>query len=362
MTSTPNNSPRQPAGHGPELSHNGRVAVSYIRAGYHVFPLDSRRAVHKPEDRLPRAKCKKSPLVKWSVNATTDEGQIRKWWTKWPNALVAIPCKQNNLFLIDADRHTNEQNGIEEFDILCAEHDNPLPLHPVVETEYEGQHHLFTMPDPPIGNKKYKESSGIETRGFESKNCGGYFVAAGSMMPDGYGWTPVKGTPSLLEGRPPLPPQWLADLFRVPEPIQPSPAPAKMASGLSPGRRERNYALRTLNRVARELAAMHPNTGRDDKLVEVACTCGRQIRSGWIDATTVENDLVAACKDNGLSDEIGIDQIRDKIARAIEASTAHPPLPDKGRASATSTGATADDAKVIELAKLRVIRRANLTP
>jgi hypothetical protein len=52
-------------------------ALAYAREGFAVFPC-------KPRD-------KKPPLTAHGfIDATRDEAQIRQWWTRWPNANVAI--------------------------------------------------------------------------------------------------------------------------------------------------------------------------------------------------------------------------------------------------------------------------------
>jgi hypothetical protein len=308
-----------------ELSHNGRIALAYVRAGYFVFPCAPTREKHKPTDRLPFGKATKKPLVEWADEATKDEGKIGQWWRQWPDALVALPCKQNRLLVIDADRHTAEQDGIAEFDMLCEGCDEPMPPHPVTKTDYEGRHHIFAMPDPPIPARP-NIAAGIETRGYKLENSGSYFIGAGSLMPDGRRWARLKGTPLLVDGPPPLPPQWLIELCR---PQQKQEAEPVVIPFKPSGKNEEAYALSTLNRVASELSAKRANTGRDNLLVSVAGTMGTMIKAGWVGYSTVEGRLVDACKSNGLLQEIGEAKVRDKIKRSAEAVTAHQPLKER---------------------------------
>src|SRR5579862_6281491 len=67
-------------------------ALFYASLGYHVFPLAPKR---------------KTPLFRqwpWQKNATTDPSMIKEWWSKNPNANVAIVCgKISNLVVIDVD-------------------------------------------------------------------------------------------------------------------------------------------------------------------------------------------------------------------------------------------------------------------
>ena len=212
---------------------------------------------------------------------------------------------------------------------------NSMPAHPVVVTDYEGEHHVFQMPDEPISNRKV--GVGIETRGYQLDNDGGYIIASGSRMPDGRGWSLVKGTPSLRDALPPLPPQWLIELCRPPKPANTAP----QTTYKQPGKAEEAYAMSALDRAASELARMQPSTGRDNKLLSVAGTMGRMIAPGWIGQATVEGRLFDACRANGLDREMGDTDILDKIKRGIEAtmSNPHPPLPERQRGNGKDTEA-----------------------
>jgi hypothetical protein len=319
---------QQPAPAG--LSHNGNVALAYAKAGLLVFPCSAERKKREAGDRLPFGKADKRPLgvSSWSKEASKDERQIREWWTRNPDALVGLPCKQNRLFVLDADRHTADIDGVAAFAALCEGQDEPMPAHPVIATDYEGEHHAFRMPDEPIGQGKNGLPPGVDIRGYRHDNDGGYIIAAGSLMPDGRGWERLKGTPSLRD-TPALPPQWLIELCQPPKPANTAP----QTTYKPPGKAEEAYAMSALDRVAAELASMKPSTGRDNKLLSVAGTMGRMIAPGWIGQATVEGRLFDACRANGLGHEAGDAAILDKIKRGIEAtmSNPHPPLPERQR-------------------------------
>src|SRR5262249_40003235 len=68
-----------------------------------------------------------------------------------------------------------------------------------------------------------------------------------------------------------------------------------------------------------------------------AGTLGRMIKADWIGYATVEGRLLDACKSNGLLAETGDAKIRDKISRAVEAVSAHDPLPEKPKATGDTT-------------------------
>jgi hypothetical protein len=311
------------------ISHNGKAALAYAKTGYFVFPCSAERKKREDGDRLPFGKADKSPILvdSWSAEASRDETKIRRWWSQRPEALIGLPCKQNRLLVIDADRHTDAENGVAEFAALCEGQDEPMPAHPAIITDYEGEHHIFRMPDEPLGNRKI--GVGIETRGYRPDNDGGYIIAPGSRMPDERGWSRMNGTPSLLRDPLPLPPQWLIDLCRPPKikPRDPSNAVTSKA--------EEAYAMAALNRAAAELAQMTPNSGRDNKLLSIAGTMGRMIAPGWIGQATVEGRLLDACRSNGLASETGAGEILDKIRRGVEATLCNPhsPLPERPKAN-----------------------------
>ena len=64
------------------------AAIQYTKRGWSVFPLKG-----------------KLPLVKTGFHAaSTDAKQIRKWWTKWPDANIGIACNsQSGPIVLDID-------------------------------------------------------------------------------------------------------------------------------------------------------------------------------------------------------------------------------------------------------------------
>jgi len=80
-------------------------ALSYARRGWHILPMREKDGVLWQDEQgvlhLPKIK---TPYVKFGVNAaTTDEAQIRQWWSKWPYAAVAVNCGKSGLFALDLD-------------------------------------------------------------------------------------------------------------------------------------------------------------------------------------------------------------------------------------------------------------------
>lgn len=153
-------------------------ALQYARRGWPVFPCKARE---------------KQPLTSSGFrNATTDEDQIRAWWSKWPDANIGI-ATGNGLFVLDVD-------GSEG---LASIEGKELPRAPRVKTS-KGFHVYF----------KSQEELRCFTRrlpGLDGRGEGGYIIAPPSVHPSGevYEWLVM---PSEL----PLPecPPWLAELAR----------------------------------------------------------------------------------------------------------------------------------------------------
>ena len=75
------------------ISHNGAVALAYAEAGIPVFPC----AASGP-------RCKQPLTEHGHHDATTDLDQIRRWWTRWPDALVGIPTgPDSGVWVLDVD-------------------------------------------------------------------------------------------------------------------------------------------------------------------------------------------------------------------------------------------------------------------
>ena len=82
-------------------------ALQYAGKGLYVFPL-------RENDKRPQIKG-------WQENATTDETQIREWWTTWPKANIGIVCGLSGLTVVDVDMK-HDVDGIKNWEALCFDH------------------------------------------------------------------------------------------------------------------------------------------------------------------------------------------------------------------------------------------------
>ena len=110
-------------------------ALYYASIGWHVFPI------------VPK---EKRPLTRHGFkDATTDKLQINNWWTKWPNANIAVACgKASGVYVVDIDVDTKTgKNGWKSLEGLPS-----MPM-TVSQLTPRGGCHLFFKTNNPLANK-----------------------------------------------------------------------------------------------------------------------------------------------------------------------------------------------------------------
>lgn len=206
------------------MSALGEAALGLARHGLHVLPC-------KPLGKI--------PLTAWKTSATTDEAQIRAWWTQWPEANPAIACGPSGLVVADDD-----QAG--EFERLCADHNQPVPDTFKVATA-KGTHHWFRQPTGQRTGCRVK----VGGRLLDVRGDGGYVMAPGAIHETGVVYTGSGAVPDLAT----LPelPSWLVDVFAGRSESLPAPSLAALlgAPASEGGRND------WLTKVAGHLARQH---------------------------------------------------------------------------------------------------------
>jgi hypothetical protein len=143
------------------------AALGYASNGWRVFPL-------KPGTKTPMTS-------RGHHNATTDEAQIRAWWTTWPDANIGLVAG-DGLAVLDVDPRNGGDDTlkalIEEYGPICTRS---------VQTGSGGKHFYFhDDAEAPL-----RHGTGRLGRGLDIKAGGrGYVVAPPSVHPNGreYEW------------------------------------------------------------------------------------------------------------------------------------------------------------------------------
>lgn len=226
------------------LNHNALLlesALSYaLRRGWSVFP------------------CKSGGIepvrgFKWKQEASTDPDRIREWWAEWPGANIAIVLgARSGVVIADVDDVARfKEGGLE------------LPRTLTARTSAERGHFYYSAE----GGIK-----GTAGAGYDLKAEGSYVIAPPSLHPSGaqYKWVSTNAPLAPV-------PEWVA------QKAAPRPACEWSISGepkLSP--RTSRYGRIVLLSECKALAAMAPNTGRNNKLYKIAFRIGQLCAEGKI--------------------------------------------------------------------------------
>jgi len=164
------------------------AALWYADLEYPVFPCTPGR--------------KKPPLTEHGLlDATTDRGQIERWWTQHPSANVAI--RTDGLLVVDIDGAGNpwladDPGRLEE-----------LANAPISLTPRGGRQHVFRQPE----GKHWRNSASQLALHVDIRADGGYIVAPPSVANGGaYRWCEDHEL-DVPADRLPEPPAWLIELL-----------------------------------------------------------------------------------------------------------------------------------------------------
>lgn len=190
---------------------NLRSALSYVQQGMQVFPVfevdehGTCSCWNGPYCPHPgkHPRYERGSLEHGRNSSTTNEGQIRAWWTKWPHANIGIATgPESGLFVIDVDpRH----GGVESLRRLVNEHGELGPQR-VVRSGGGGLHLYFQRPGFKV--KSVDNVLGEDFPGIDCKCDGGFILAPGSNHVSG-------GYRLIRDGNPGPAPNWLLDLLRA---------------------------------------------------------------------------------------------------------------------------------------------------
>lgn len=159
-----------------------KYAIQYAKLGWHVFPC------------VPRGKEPLGKLVPRGVkDATTNEGIIKDWWTKQPNANIAVACGViSGIHVADVD--FDEALGKDGWKTLrsLANAGSPMPETIRQDTPRGGAHFFFRTDDPPV-NHNSKGPDDPFAPDIDIRSNGYYVILAPSIHPNGGQYIWAKG-------------------------------------------------------------------------------------------------------------------------------------------------------------------------
>lgn len=272
-------------------------ALLAISKGWPVFPLHSSiDGVCTCKEGANCGNRGKHPRIKNNLlQATTDEEQIREWWTKWPNANVGIATGPAGLVVIDidipkSDAEGDEVSGLDAWDCLLMEAGVTEPRTYEVLTPSDGLHIYW------LANESFpvKTVAGQLGKGLDVRAVNGSITAAGSVR-DGEEYVCVRN----IDPKP-LPPWLRAALGRkrlvitdLEKETRPEPLPVKSNS---------KYALAALNGELEQLKT-HSEGSRNHALNTAAFKLRKFTEAGQLDAFAVTEQLYAVAIELGLKHE-----------------------------------------------------------
>lgn len=151
----------------------------------------------------------KHPRTRGGVHdATCDEGQIREWWRRWPDASIGGAIGEAGLWVLDVDGVAGAAS-LSDWLRLRGYH---LPPTTTTRTGGGGTHYWWrAIPRAP------RNRVGLLPR-VDVRSRGGYAILPPSLHASGRLYQLVDDTPIAT------PPTWLVDLVAPPPPPPPPPA------------------------------------------------------------------------------------------------------------------------------------------
>jgi Bifunctional DNA primase/polymerase, N-terminal len=261
------------------------AALDYARHGIPVFPTN-------PLDKKPLT-------ANGFKDATVDEVQIREWWTRWPNAMIAAPTGiASAMWVVDLDLHpVKKTDGAAALAQLIAQH-GEIPKTLMTITPRGGRHLIFVWDRSiEIRNSAGKIGPGIDVRGE-----GGYVCLPPSRNANGgsYRWDP-DGADQAVPA-----PTWLIELARS-----------------KPKARNTAWARAALDRECNTVASAQPGR-RNDTLNTSAFNLYQIVAGGGLDEQEVYDRLFAAAQACGLVADDGAASVEATINSAARAARAQP--------------------------------------
>jgi N12 class adenine-specific DNA methylase len=270
----------------------------------------------------------KVPLVKdWELKASTDVGQVMRWWSATPRANIGIACGRSGLLVVDLDADKKPGGtGHGQRSLLDLAAGRGIPRTLTVASARGGRHLYYRQPDGArFGNTAGRLGELIDTRGH-----GGYVVGPGSVFEGGAYRIEREAAVAQL-------PTWLAEELeqrRAPAEIS---APEQRPSAAPVGERRRTaYGQAALRRAAASVESAREGT-RNHTLNREAYRLGRLVGGAILDHEQAAAALRRAARKAGLPPE----EADKTIASGLIAGIARPrSIPDHNPAPTARPGTT----------------------
>ena len=140
------------------------AALCYVDIGWPVIPIYS---VVDGLCSCPKASLCDSPGKHprtRKVNPSCDRATVKEWWTKWPDANVAIAVgSESGIAVLDVDRH-GDVDGVEGLRTLLEGAELPDTL--TVSTGGGGRHLYFVLPDGLTRTRKIDGVGDLKASGY----------------------------------------------------------------------------------------------------------------------------------------------------------------------------------------------------
>lgn len=247
------------------------------------------------------------------LDATTDEAQIRDWWTRWPDAMIGMPTgPRSGVWVLDID-------DPQAFEANC-----PITIPETRRCDTGKGYHLYFRFDPsnPIRNTQRtakQKAAGSwpipSLPGAETRGDGGYVIVPPSVHPTGrlYRWA--------SSGASALAPTDLCNILAERAQREPHTTVAPAPSGA-----DTPYGLKALDD---ECAAIRGagNGEQEGSLNEAALKIGALVAGGELSMATAKGRLLSAgiaMPSYNSRDQWTTDMVVAKVERGMSDGAAHP--------------------------------------
>lgn len=125
----------------------------------------------------------KIPMIdNWNNECSSDYFQILYWYEQNKDINIAIPCYENNLFVIDLDRHDKEKDGVTNFQRLLDDLGiDACDIKTLMQETPSGGYHYIFKSDDDLAKIKGLANAFPDYPGIDLRNRN-YIVACPSVI------------------------------------------------------------------------------------------------------------------------------------------------------------------------------------